>query len=946
MATQEILVNYNADVSKLTEQLNKIASANDKVSDTSKQTADEVKKSTVTQEQAAKKRIELLKAEEAELKKLQADRKKAFDPKVIADFDKKIAESTTKIQTLGGKTAQSLAGVSSKIATIGAGLAASLGAMFTVGAIIEFGKASVNAFLEADKTANKLRNTIIAVNGESERAFDKLIKQSEELREISIFSDDSIQQAQAALAAFGLTSDQIEEIIPRLADFATISNTDIVTAAEKVGIALEGNGREFKKYNIQVTQSASRLENFETVLKGFVKFQGAASNAAQTFAGKLEIEKNKVNDLQERIGERLIPVFLKLKEFSLRAVEAIAELFGQEQISASEKAAESYGKIAAEFNLSIEVLKRGNLTQEQHKQLIDEINTQYGEYLPNLLTEKSSLEEIEKAQAAVNKQLEGRILLVALEEDIVRITKNAAKAAKDLILVQRDRIKAEKDLSDNAGQAAFTRNQLNQREALANELVQKGRDELSALQEQYAKLAAQLGINTSATDKLLQAQKGVNEASDVRIAGSAEEVKAIKLLGAEYSALFALLNDEQKQRLIELSVTAELDSEQEVKDKINRLEEIFKANGLTIPVSTDPEGSIPDLEKRLEQLKAELERNKITVPVDVELTALDNFRAQVAALAAENSKEVKIPITLEPRVDNVKFNDGIKAVEDQAEQLKEQTQELLSESESLLSSLTDLYQNYTDARLRQINDELNAQLDSLDSQETALQKNLERRRISETEAERLSEKLLKERTEAERQAAEKERALKRKQAILDKANALIQITINTAQGISKALAQAGPLGIALAALIAAAGAAQAAVVVSQPVAYKKGSKDTGAKEHMALVGEEGPEYVMMQPHSKVLPAGQSKTYGEALEAMRKKQFDQYISEKYVTPALIAQKKQDDKVKRKSFAENLAQSITYNTIAQTPGKKLQDVSVTNVDALARSIARELKQDIYR
>lgn len=50
---------------------------------------------------------------------------------------------------------------------------------------------------------------------------------------------------------------------------------------------------------------------------------------------------------------------------------------------------------------------------KEHKEIVDKINTQYGEYLPNLLTEKSTKEEIAVAQDRINEGLSKEFLLKA-----------------------------------------------------------------------------------------------------------------------------------------------------------------------------------------------------------------------------------------------------------------------------------------------------------------------------------------------------------------------------------------------------------------------------------------------------------------------------------------------------------------------------------------------------
>lgn len=74
---------------------------------------------------------------------------------------------------------------------------------------------------------------------------------------------------------------------------------------------------------------------------------------------------------------------------------------------------------------------------DERKRVIDKINELYGDYLPNLLTEKTSNEELETALKSVNTQLEQKIKLQARENaemDIQKHRTDAIKGAVDAII--------------------------------------------------------------------------------------------------------------------------------------------------------------------------------------------------------------------------------------------------------------------------------------------------------------------------------------------------------------------------------------------------------------------------------------------------------------------------------------------------------------------------------
>lgn len=102
------------------------------------------------------------------------------------------------------------------------------------------------------------------------------------------------------------------------------------------------------------------------------------------------------------------------------------------------------------------------------------------------------------------------------------------------------------------------------------------------------------------------------------------------------------------------------------------------------------------------------------------------------------------------------------------------------------------------------------------------------------------------RAEIERQYDERRRAIRRQELQQEKEAAIFNAVIDTAQGVVASLAKGGPAGIALAAVIAGLGAAQIALISSQPIpAYKHGTDNH--KGGLALVGDGGKHEVVYQP---------------------------------------------------------------------------------------------------
>lgn len=181
------------------------------------------------------------------------------------------------------------------------------GIALSVGAVFEGLKSSVVSFVEAEKHAHALEFAVKNVGNEGEIAFKKLIKQSEELQANGgIFSDDEIQGAQTQLVNYGLLSDEVEVLMPKILDLATAQGVDLATATDTVIKGINGQTKGLKTVGLGFNDTGSRAENYSIILDKLTKFEGASAAAATTTEGKYKVLMNRFDDLKEDIGEFLI----------------------------------------------------------------------------------------------------------------------------------------------------------------------------------------------------------------------------------------------------------------------------------------------------------------------------------------------------------------------------------------------------------------------------------------------------------------------------------------------------------------------------------------------------------------------------------------------------------------------------------------------------------------
>lgn len=89
------------------------------------------------------------------------------------------------------------------------------------------------------------------------------------------------------------------------------------------------------------------------------------------------------------------------------------------------------------LNALFDATKRAGQGTEERKKLIDQINKQYGKYLPQLLTEKSSLDEINKAHQSINSSIKEQIALKIKNAATEKIVTESVQTQADTILSMR-----------------------------------------------------------------------------------------------------------------------------------------------------------------------------------------------------------------------------------------------------------------------------------------------------------------------------------------------------------------------------------------------------------------------------------------------------------------------------------------------------------------------------
>lgn len=135
-----------------------------------------------------------------------------------------------------------------------------------------------------------------------------------------------------------------------------------------------------------------------------------------------------------------------------------------------QKMNEELGQEQTALNHLFTSLQEAGDGTERRRQLIEEINQRYGTYLPNLLTEKSSLDEIKTAYDRINTAMTQQIALKHRNEAINTATEEAASGQMDTLESLRQSV------ADKTGDEKVAARFIQDLREMANAATQTGTD--------------------------------------------------------------------------------------------------------------------------------------------------------------------------------------------------------------------------------------------------------------------------------------------------------------------------------------------------------------------------------------------------------------------------------------------------------------------------------------
>lgn len=213
---------------------------------------------------------------------------------------------------------------------------------------------------------------------------------------------------------------------------------DIMADMKTAGIKLSD---VFEVFDNRAAAAALVLEGASDTFEDFVEVVGRSGTATRIAAEQLD---NLAGDLKI-VQSAWEGMLLAAGQGSDGFMRAIAQMVSGALnfVTAEQQISEQLRETQTAMNAELDALKSGNLEGEARVILISDINRKYKDYLPNLITEKDSINDIETAQWAANRALEKRIELRAQEEilsrDALKVAELRADVTKAAIALEEEK---------------------------------------------------------------------------------------------------------------------------------------------------------------------------------------------------------------------------------------------------------------------------------------------------------------------------------------------------------------------------------------------------------------------------------------------------------------------------------------------------------------------------
>lgn len=661
-------------------------------------------------------------------------------------------------------------------------------AVMAVKKFIEGLKAANEAFKVQEKAEKALQKAAENNPYLQKESVQRLKEFASGLQEISNYGDEGTIDIMAQLASTGRTEAEIMKIMGAAADYAAAKHIDLKTAAETLNSTYSGMAGTMGRQIAEIKDlTDEQLKNGDAIDLIAGKYKGFAKEAADSGTQA----KNAFGDFMESIGKIANPMFEALNQKAKDFWEFMGAQVSKFD-SFLETQARKWGGIKKSVDEGVKLINATytNKTTGEEKRGVSFQKDEYLKWLKEELEWREALTAEEKAA------------LFEITEELKQ-RERATKWAKEEAEAAQAKANAEAKAAETAkkaNEAADASNKKLKESLYALEVEAKAKGQAVSAQDRYnVYLNSYIDLLTKTNglikegypieqkrlEQLKEAEKAAKAAADTEEKLAA----AIKLTQEATEAINSIKREMTPADYLQKELKALDDIKQKIKEATE--EEIKQAQKGEKNILSREE-----LLKGLAEAEKAIINEKVNAIAGKEQSWWDKHASKQADLL---------------KMKQALADSEVLSEEEKYERMKQLDEAYLQSKAAQTAELLTLVQGYVDQSVSIMNQAANLMLETSKNQATAEQAQLEMKYLKgEMGEEEYNKKI----TESKRKAAREQYRIQ----MVQWTASILQATANIAEGVTKAIAQGGMLGLFTSGIVAAAGAVQiGSIIASKPI---------------------------------------------------------------------------------------------------------------------------------
>ena len=194
--------------------------------------------------------------------------------------------------------------------------AASMAAMY-LGArqILRFGRESLAEFGKQEQAVNGLANAYRLLGIEGAAPVKEMERFAEEIQKTTRYGDEMVLELATMGATMGkLSGKELQGATKAAMGLAKAYKIDVVAAMRLVARARMGDTQTLARYGIKLKEGLSAQQKYNEVVRIGAENFRLVTDEASDYVVAIEMMKNHIGDLKEKIGEALVPTVLALTD--------------------------------------------------------------------------------------------------------------------------------------------------------------------------------------------------------------------------------------------------------------------------------------------------------------------------------------------------------------------------------------------------------------------------------------------------------------------------------------------------------------------------------------------------------------------------------------------------------------------------------------------------------